>query len=199
MVGKGILGKVVRRCVGGLFFLALLTMAVPQKASAYVDPGTGSMLWQMAAAALIGSLFYLRRVAGWVRIAFGLRSSKPMGFLFASVFGAAISPVAMQLFGGHPVLRFNDVFLVGIVVTAYLFTWESATFLLAISILVSAWVLPPSNSLRIEGLAEWFGLSSYTVVSIFLIFLITRMKTRRSVEPLEAVNQTEVRGMAAGD
>ena len=191
--------KGVSRCVGALLFLALLTMAIPQKASAYVDPGTGSMLWQMAAAALIGSLFYLRRVAGWVRVLIGLRSSKSMGFLFASVFGLAVSPLTLQLFGGHPLPRFNDVFLVGIVLTAYFFTWESAAYLMVISILVSAWILPPNGTLRIEGFAEWYRLASFTMVSVLLISLITRMKTHRSQEPLEVQDRGEVRGMAAGD
>jgi Domain of unknown function (DUF4118) len=189
--------KGVSRCVSALFVLALLTMAIPQKASAYVDPGTGAMLWQMAAAALIGSLFYLRRLTGWVRMFLGLRSSKSMGFFFASVLGIAISLVTRQLFGGHPLPRFNDVFLVGIVLTAYLFTWESAAYLTVISLVVSAWVLTPNGSLRIEGFAEWYRLASFTLVSIFLISLITRMKTRQ--EPIEEQDRQAVRGMAVGD
>jgi hypothetical protein len=55
------------RGAAALLSLALLTMAIPQKASAYVDPGMGSLLWQMAAATVIGSLFYVRRIAGWIR------------------------------------------------------------------------------------------------------------------------------------
>jgi hypothetical protein len=191
--------KGVSRCVGTLFVLALFIMAVPQKASAYVDPGTGSMLWQMAAAALIGSLFYLRRVTGWLRIFLGPRSSKSMGFLFASVLGIAISLVTMQLFGARPLPRFNDIFLVGIVLTAYLFTWESAAYLMVISIFVSAWILPPTGTLRVEGFAEWYRLASFTLLSIFLISLITRMKTRRSQEPIDEQDRVPVRGMAAGD
>ena len=62
-----------RNCLKALLVLVLLTMAVPTKASAYVDPGTGSMLWQTAAAAIIGSLFYLRRIAGWIRNLLGPR------------------------------------------------------------------------------------------------------------------------------
>jgi hypothetical protein len=50
-----------------LLSLALFTMAVPQKASAYVDPGAGAMIWQMAAAAVVGSLFYVRQVVSWIR------------------------------------------------------------------------------------------------------------------------------------
>jgi hypothetical protein len=193
------LGKGLSRLGGAMLTLALLTMAVPQQASAYVDPGTGSMMWQMAAAAFIGSLFYVRRVAGWVRTYLGPRSSKSAGFLFASVFAVAICPVTMQLYGGEPLPGFNDIFLVGIVLTAYLFTWESAAYLLLVSILVSAWVLPPYGTLRIGGFAEWYRLASSSLVSIFLISLVTRLKTRRSQEPLEEQDPEEVRGMAAGD
>ena len=50
-----------------LLSLLALVMAVPQRASAYVDPGTGSMLWQLAAAAIFGALFRLKRIAAWLR------------------------------------------------------------------------------------------------------------------------------------
>jgi K+-sensing histidine kinase KdpD len=124
-----------------------------------------------------------------------------MGFLFASIFSAAISPVTMQLFGGHPLPRFNDVFLLGIVLTAYFFTWESAAYLLVISILVSAWVLPPYGSFWIEGATEWYRLASFTLLSVFLILLITRMKARQPAEPVEERQQDHesVRSMAVGD
>ncbi len=69
--------KGLGRTAAALLSLTLLTMAVPQKASAYVDPGTGAMLWQMAAAAVIGSLFYVRRIFGWVRQRLGMRSERP--------------------------------------------------------------------------------------------------------------------------
>jgi len=35
-------------------------------AHAYVDPGTGSMLWQVLFAAGVGTLFYVRKVFVWV-------------------------------------------------------------------------------------------------------------------------------------
>jgi hypothetical protein len=69
--------KGLGRGAATLLSLALITMAVPQKASAYVDPGTGAMLWQMAAAAVIGSLFYVRKIVGWVRDRLGMRSGRP--------------------------------------------------------------------------------------------------------------------------
>ena len=50
-------------------------MALPRPAQAYVDPGSGAMLWQVAAAAVIGSLFYVRRGFNWVREHLGLKAS----------------------------------------------------------------------------------------------------------------------------
>jgi membrane protein implicated in regulation of membrane protease activity len=111
--------------------------------------------------------------------------------------------VTTQLFSGNPIPRFNDVFLIGIVLTAYLFTWESAAYLLVISIGVSAWLLAPNGILRVEGFAEWYRLGSFTLVSVLLISLITRLKMRRNQEPIEERadqrDQEDVRGMAVGD
>ena len=56
--------------------LLLLLLAVPQVASAYVDPGSGAMLWQIAAAAVIGSLFYVKRTLVWIKSHLGFRSHR---------------------------------------------------------------------------------------------------------------------------
>lgn len=32
------------------------------QASAYTDPGTGALIWQMIAAGLVGATFYFRRI-----------------------------------------------------------------------------------------------------------------------------------------
>jgi hypothetical protein len=49
--------------------VALAASAVP--AAAYIDPGSGSYLFQLAIAALLGGMFLLRRF--WVRLFAGLR------------------------------------------------------------------------------------------------------------------------------
>jgi hypothetical protein len=59
-----------------LFSLLALVLATPKPAHAYVDPGSGSMLWQLAAATVIGSLFYVRRAFAWVRDRLALRSTR---------------------------------------------------------------------------------------------------------------------------
>ena len=47
-------------------FLLMILIATEGRAHAYIDPGTGSMLWQLLFAAGIGSLFYLRKAIAWV-------------------------------------------------------------------------------------------------------------------------------------
>lgn len=61
------MGKRLLAPLGSVFSLVLVLLAVPKMAHAYVDPGTGAMLWQVAAAAVIGSLFYVKRTVNWVK------------------------------------------------------------------------------------------------------------------------------------
>ena len=61
-----------------LFALAVVLLAIPKPAQAYVDPGAGAMMWQLAAAVAIGCLFYTRRVFIWVRhyLGFSVREER---------------------------------------------------------------------------------------------------------------------------
>lgn len=158
-------------------------MAVPRPAQAYVDPGSGAMLWQIAAASLIGGLFYVRRVVRWIRESLGLKSNRAMGFLFATCYGLVASPVICTFFQTKPLPRFNDIFLVGLVLTTYLFTWDAAVYLLTISLVVSAYVLPPYGSMSVIHSEDWYRIVSYTLLSLFLIALVHRLKTRRPTTP----------------
>jgi hypothetical protein len=47
-------------------FLMMIIIFAEGRAYAYIDPGTGSMLWQLLFAAGVGSLFYLRKAIAWV-------------------------------------------------------------------------------------------------------------------------------------
>lgn len=160
------------------------------------------MIWQIAAASVIGSLFYARRAVAWIQAHLGLHSNRAMGFLFASLYALVTSPIVCALFDSRPVPRFSDLFLVGIVLTAYLFTWEPAVYLLVISLGVTAWVLPPAGSFAVADFANWYRLISFAVLSIFLVFVVTRLKGRTGVvpEPIREVRQAEprMRAMAAG-
>jgi len=43
-----------------IFFIFFLIFIIPQPVSAYLDPGFGSMVWQMIAAALFGIAFTIK-------------------------------------------------------------------------------------------------------------------------------------------
>jgi len=51
---------------------------------AYIDPGTGALLWQTILAAFVGFLFYLKKTRRWImgvfRKMFG-RGQKPPGVI----------------------------------------------------------------------------------------------------------------------
>ncbi len=47
-----------------LVFILVLTWA--RSADAYVDPGTGSLIWQLIAAAFVGLMFYAVRIKRWI-------------------------------------------------------------------------------------------------------------------------------------
>jgi hypothetical protein len=49
-----------------LIMILLISALLEGKAYAYIDPGTGSMLWQLLFAAGVGSLFYVRKAIDWV-------------------------------------------------------------------------------------------------------------------------------------
>ena len=127
----------------------------------------------------------MKRVASWIRTHLGLRSQRALGFVFATCFALVASPVTLTVFQSQVLPRFNDLFLVGVVLTAYLYTWESSTYLLVISLLVSAWILPPNGSFRVAGFADWYRLASFAALSTFLIFLISRMKNRHLAQRIQ--------------
>jgi len=49
-----------------LAFLLLLVTFFERPASAYTDPGTTALLWQMLVGAGLGAMFYFRRFFGWI-------------------------------------------------------------------------------------------------------------------------------------
>lgn len=52
----------------------ILVFGVAEPAYGYTDPGSGLLLWQMVGAAFVGSLFYVKRLVGWLR--FGRRKER---------------------------------------------------------------------------------------------------------------------------
>jgi hypothetical protein len=53
--------------IGTLASLLLITFATEHQARAYVDPGSGALIWQLMGGAFIGLLFYARRIVSWFR------------------------------------------------------------------------------------------------------------------------------------
>jgi hypothetical protein len=188
----------------GLWIAGLLlgwtvpSLAVSGIAAITVDPGAVPMFWHILFGATVVSIFQWRRIAVWVRDQGGLRSPRAFGYLFAVSYALISTPLALNLIHGKPVPRFNDIFLVGIVLTCYFFSWEPAACLLGVSVLVSAWILPPNGTFLVHGFNEWYRLISFTAVSIIMILLIARMKShRRSEDVPEAV--LSMRAVSSGD
>ena len=48
--------------IGSALTLAALLAVVPQTANAYTDPGSGTLIYQMAYAAFLAGTFYIRRL-----------------------------------------------------------------------------------------------------------------------------------------
>lgn len=65
--------------INALFFVSVYMLIVPAPAHAYLDPGTGSYILQIAAAAFFGSLFALkvwwRQITGFLAKLFGRKDS----------------------------------------------------------------------------------------------------------------------------
>lgn len=184
-----------------VFASVILLIATPKLSQAYVDPGSGAMIWQVAAAAVIGSLFYVRKLLAWVRSHLELKSRRPYGYLFASVYALAASALVFGVFRNSQLPRFNDIYLIGIVLTAYFFTWDAAAYLLALAVLVSAWVLPPNGTLAVASAEDWYRIFSFTAVSVILMVLVGRLKFRgpgRAADHPEP-SPLEARGMTAAD
>lgn len=55
----------LNRHIAGALMLALVVLLIsPQPARAYVDPGSGTMMYQLAYAAFLAGGFYFRRLLG---------------------------------------------------------------------------------------------------------------------------------------
>jgi hypothetical protein len=167
--------------IAGLLFNLAVPSFAESRSAELIDSGAAPVLWHILAVSAVMAIFQWRRLAAWLRDSAGLRSPRSLGYVFAASYVLCSTPLALNLVDGQPLPRFNDVFLVGIVLTCYFFTWEPAAVLLVGSVLISAWVLPPSGTLRVVGFSEWYRLTSFTLVSIIVILVITRMKTRRPV------------------
>jgi hypothetical protein len=49
-----------------LVFSAVLAMITSSDALAYIDPGSGALIWQALLASFFGALFYIRRILNFL-------------------------------------------------------------------------------------------------------------------------------------
>ena len=153
------------------------------------------MLWHLLAASTLLCLLKWRRLSGLLRDGAGIRTTRGMGFAFATVYALVTVPFSVSLFDGQPMPRFNDIFLIGVVLTVYFFSWGPAVYLLAVAVLASAWILPPYGSMAVEGFHQWYRLLSFTGLAAFLVILLTRIKAQLAAREGHASS----RAIAAGD
>jgi hypothetical protein len=163
----------------------MIALALPCLGSIAFDPGAQPMVWHVLGASTLLTVLNWRRVAAFVGEHSGLRSVRSSGVAFATAYAVFTVPFTLSFFDGQPMPRFNDVFVVGIALTVYFFSWEPAVYLFVISLLVSAWILPPYGTLGVEGFAEWYRLISFSAVSLFIMVLLTRMKAKQ-VSPMQS-------------
>ena len=152
------------------------------------------MMHLLGAGTLLG-LFKWQRIVELLREYAGLRRDESSGWIFASIYALVSLPLTFILFQGQPLPRFNYIFLIGIAITAYFFSWKPSLFLFGISILATAWVLPPFGSLQVAGFTEWYRLISFSAVAAFLILLLSRGKVRFGKER----NSSRIPSAASGD
>jgi len=55
--------RLLRPVLASLFLILLGAT----EARAYVDPGSGALIWQVAVAGLVSSLFWVRKIARWLK------------------------------------------------------------------------------------------------------------------------------------
>ena len=66
-MAKTVTHKLIRIGISWLLLVLILAAAEPP-AYGYADPGSGLLLWQMLGAAVLGSIFYIRRFLRWLGI-----------------------------------------------------------------------------------------------------------------------------------
>jgi hypothetical protein len=50
-----------------LLLLFVVSFATEREARAYVDPGSGALVWQLMVGGFVGFLFYFRRIGSWFK------------------------------------------------------------------------------------------------------------------------------------
>jgi K+-sensing histidine kinase KdpD len=142
-----------------------------------------SQVWQLAFGALITTLLFWRPISVWISKEFAKKKVFPLGYLFAAVYTLSVIGALEMISAFRPTARFDDFFLFGIVVAAYLFGAAPAMLLLGLALAFCAWILPPSGSFRIAATLDLYRLFSFAMVSLVLILAVLRLKTNARQQP----------------
>jgi hypothetical protein len=76
-MGRGTVVNVIQLVLKNVVLCAALTVLLEVDVYAYADPGSGTLLLQLAAALLVGLMFYIRRITAWARRVFSTKSAIP--------------------------------------------------------------------------------------------------------------------------
>jgi hypothetical protein len=98
------------------------------------------------------------------------------GYAFAGCYATGATILVLTAFKGNPLPRFADIYLIGVVLTAFLFYWRPALLLFLYSLAVTIYLLPPAGQMRISRAEDLYRLASYSVCSLFLMALIQRTR-----------------------
>jgi K+-sensing histidine kinase KdpD len=133
-------------------------------------------IWKAALGIILASLFYWNRCIAWIGAQKGLRLANPRGYIFATAYACLAILVIHITFTTTPMPGFDNIFLVGIAITAYFFTITPAAYLLLLSVAAAAWILPPTGSFAIASPADWYMVLSFAAAACLLILLTARLK-----------------------
>jgi K+-sensing histidine kinase KdpD len=126
--------------------------------------------------AAVAGVFVLLRLAAWFDQQVAKNLSRWAGYVFATGYALIATYAVLGWLSATPVPRFADIFLIGIVLTTYLYGWQPAVWLFLYSVGVTLWVLPPYGSLLISRMEDLYRVNSYSISCLFVIFVIQRVR-----------------------
>lgn len=145
-------------------------------------------------AAWVGSmvelLFSAYGVASWFDRLVQPRRTLVLGSVFALLYGTLATAVSLTVFSSTYTPRFSDIFLIGVLLTSYLYCWQPAAVLFLHSLLVTAYVLPPAGDIRVASPTDIYRILSYAACCLLFIGLMeaARKRSRKSGSPQSRVS-----------
>jgi|SRR5579864_4479665 len=100
-------------------------------------------------------------------------------YFFAVSYSVIVACIAIFVFDTLPP-RFMDLFLIGIAFTTTRWSWRPAAVMYFMSLLVLAWVLPPSGSFAVSEGHDRLRMTLYGCSSLAIIIAIELAKKTRA-------------------